>query len=138
MPELDETKPTLNMLHDAINQWGIDRNISAEGGATVLAQMSKMQEEFAEFLVTYDKAQQESASKAIYVILERAELIDESESNLLDIKAQLEDDFGDMLVCLIQAMRLAGTDMETCLAKAWVDIKDRRGTMVNGKFVKES
>lgn len=108
-----------------INQWGIDRNITAEGGATVMAQMSKMMEEFAEFLGTWD-----SLNYTKYYRL--------NEEQLEEHKEQLADDFGDILVCLIQAMRLAGITPEQALAKAWEDIKDRKGTMINGKFVKES
>jgi len=119
--KMDETKPTLNEFERMIRQWGEDRNITAEGGATVLTQMSKMQEEFVEFLSHY----------------EQWYLANLAGGGLLEAEKLLADDFGDMLVCLIQAMRLAGTDMETCLAKAWDDIKDRKGTMVNGKFVKE-
>ena len=118
-------EPKLEDFVDLINQWGIDRNITAEGGATVMAQMSKMMEEFAEFLGTWDS-------------LNYTKYYELSEEQLEEHKTQLEDDFGDMLVCLIQAMRLAGTDMRTCLAKSWEDIKDRKGRMENGKFVKES
>jgi uncharacterized protein YabN with tetrapyrrole methylase and pyrophosphatase domain len=110
---------------DLISKWGIDRNITAEGGATVLAQMSKMMEEFAEFLVTWDS-------------LNYTKYYELSEEQLEEHKAQLADDFGDMLVCLIQAMRLAGLTPGECLAKAWEDIRYRKGTMINGKFVKES
>lgn len=114
-------EPKLEDFVDLINQWGLDRNITPEGGATVMAQMSKMTEEFAEFLSHYDGWCD-------------GDLVGDKEI----WQEKIEDDFGDMLVCLIQAMRLAGTDMETCLAKAWEDIKDRKGRMVNGKFVKES
>jgi len=121
-----------------INQWGIDRNITAEGGATVLAQMSKMTEEFAEFLSTYDKLISKGAEGAVYVALEDEDKCEEIGKAVAEIEEQLADDFGDMLVCLIQAMRLAGLTTEQCLSKAWEDIRYRKGTMINGKFVKES
>ena len=55
-----------------------------------------------------------------------------------ELEAQLKDDYGDMIVCIIQAMRLSGTDIISCLQGAWNDIKDRKGKMVNGKFIKEA
>lgn len=121
-------EPKLEDFVDLINQWGVDRNITAEGGATVMAQMSKMMEEFAEFLGTWDAITERCCPSEVGELLHHHP----------ELKEKLEDDFGDMLVCLIQAMRLAGTDMRTCLAKSWEDIKDRKGTMINGKFVKES
>lgn len=124
-------EPKLEDFVDLINQWGLDRNITAEGGATVMAQMSKMTEEFAEFLATWDSLQ--------VLRLEKERLpLDKYETIKAGLREKLQDDFGDMLVCLIQAMRLANTDMRMCLAKSWADIKDRKGRMENGKFVKES
>ena len=125
-----------------INQWGVDRNITAEGGATVMAQMSKMMEEFAEFLVTYN--QLEEVCAAHDCTLEDLRLVLEQYNGTADTSEgwellhKLEDDFGDILVCLIQAIRLARTKPEACLAKAWKDIRHRKGSMINGKFVKES
>lgn len=127
----------LDTYFDLISQWGIDRNITAEGGATVMAQMSKMTEEFAEFLGTWAKV--ETCALEVGDALDYVDTVVEAPQYAYEraLKESIEDDFGDMLVCLIQAMRLAGTDMRTCLAKAWDDIKDRKGRMENGKFVKE-
>lgn len=47
------------------------------------------------------------------------------------------DDIGDMLVVLINIAERNGLTIEECLEKAWDDIKDRKGTMVDGVFVKE-
>ena len=33
--------------------------------------------------------------------------------------------------------RQLGADIEMCMAKAWDDIKDRKGKMVDGIYVKE-
>ena len=48
------------------------------------------------------------------------------------------DDIGDVIVCLINVARLAELDLTTCLRHAYNDIKDRRGEMVGGVFIKES
>jgi len=94
---------------EKINQWGIDRNITPEGGATAKAQMEKAAEEMIEWFIAYGENSPEDRVDA----------------------------FGDILVCLIQAMRLSGVTMEYCLSIAWAEIKDRKGTMIKGKFVKE-
>ena len=47
------------------------------------------------------------------------------------------DDLGDMLVVMINIMERHDIDIIECLAVAWVDIKDRKGNMVDGIFVKE-
>lgn len=48
------------------------------------------------------------------------------------------DDIGDMIVVLINIAEREGYTIEECLAKAWTDIKDRKGKMVNGTFVKDT
>lgn len=50
-------------------------------------------------------------------------------------EAKLE--FGDILVVCIQIARLRGLDMVECLGLAYDKIKDRKGTMIDGRFVKE-
>lgn len=50
---------------------------------------------------------------------------------------QVKDSIGDMYVVLtILAMQL-GTSIEKCAALAYEEIKDRKGKMINGVFVKE-
>lgn len=50
-------------------------------------------------------------------------------------EAKLE--FGDILVVCIQIARLRGLDMVECLDLAYQKIKDRKGRMIDGRFVKE-
>jgi NTP pyrophosphatase (non-canonical NTP hydrolase) len=47
------------------------------------------------------------------------------------------DDIGDMLVVITILCEQLGTSPEECLSIAYEDIKDRKGMMVNGVFVKE-
>ena len=49
----------------------------------------------------------------------------------------IRDDVGDMLVVLINILKRNNLTMENCLEVAWNDIKDRKGKMVDGIFVKE-
>lgn len=49
----------------------------------------------------------------------------------------VSDDIGDMIVVLINIAERNGLSISSCLNKAWDDIKDRKGKMVDGVFVKE-
>lgn len=49
-----------------------------------------------------------------------------------------KDDIGDMLVVLALIANYIGTTPEECYAIAYGEIKDRKGRMVNGTFVKEA
>lgn len=48
------------------------------------------------------------------------------------------DDIGDMLVIMINICKRNFITLEDCLQTAYNDIKDRRGKMVDGVFVKEA
>ncbi len=50
----------------------------------------------------------------------------------------VSDDIGDIMVVLINIAKRNGLPMEHCLEVAYNDIKDRKGRMVDGIFVKES
>ena len=50
----------------------------------------------------------------------------------------IRDDLGDMMVVMINIMERNGLNMAECLTVSWNDIKDRKGLMVDGVFVKES
>jgi len=47
------------------------------------------------------------------------------------------DAIGDMVVVLTNLAMLGGTSIETCIDSAYNEIKDRKGGMKNGTFVKE-
>mgnify|MGYP000138184289 CR=1 FL=1 len=49
----------------------------------------------------------------------------------------IRDDIGDMMVVLINIAERNNLTVGQCLQTAWDDIKDRKGTMVDGVFVKE-
>jgi NTP pyrophosphatase (non-canonical NTP hydrolase) len=50
----------------------------------------------------------------------------------------IKDDIGDMLVVMLNIAERNGVILAECLQKAWNDIKNRKGRMVDGIFVKES
>ena len=49
----------------------------------------------------------------------------------------VRDDLGDMMVVMLNIMERQGVTMEDCLSTAYNDIKDRKGKMIDGIFVKE-
>ena len=49
----------------------------------------------------------------------------------------IKDDIGDMMVVLINIMVRNNLTMNECLSVAYNDIKDRKGKMVDGVFVKK-
>ena len=49
----------------------------------------------------------------------------------------IRDDCGDIMVVLINIMERNNIGLEECLEVAYNDIKDRKGKMVDGVFVKE-
>lgn len=51
--------------------------------------------------------------------------------------SQVKDAIGDMYVVLTILSMQLGLDIESCVAAAYDEIRDRKGKMVNGVFVKE-
>jgi uncharacterized protein YjgD (DUF1641 family) len=106
-------------LKEKIVQWGKDRNIFEF--STPIKQLHKTQEELnetMEALVRFadaktDKAKQEALEEVI-------------------------DGIGDMGVTLLMLCHKVDVDFVECLASAYDVIKDRKGKMVNGLFVKEA
>ena len=50
----------------------------------------------------------------------------------------IRDDIGDIIVVLINIATRNNLTIEECLEVAYDDIKDRKGTMVDGVFIKEN
>ena len=55
---------------------------------------------------------------------------------LKDNQVEFVDAIGDMVVVLTNMAMLGGTSIETCIDAAYEEIKNRKGKMVNGTFVK--
>jgi NTP pyrophosphatase (non-canonical NTP hydrolase) len=91
----------------SILNWAHDRNILA--GSSAQAQFLKTISEVGELADNLNKRRYEAA----------------------------KDDIGDILVTLIIIAEMIGTDLDECLEVAWHSIKDRKGRMVGGVFVKE-
>ena len=57
--------------------------------------------------------------------------------NKNDVKGQT-DGIGDVVVCLIALSIQLGLNFNGCIEYAYNEIKDRKGKIVNGLYVKES
>lgn len=72
-------------------------------------------------------------AQTLKAVAEMGELAD----NVIKGK-DVQDDIGDIIVCLINVAAFAQSDITTCLQLAYDDIKDRTGHMVpGGAFVKD-
>jgi hypothetical protein len=115
-------KPNIEELIESVRQWGRDKGITGPNGrGTLLGQLSKTQEELTE---TRDAA------------IRRMESLRGSAARK-NAHADLVDGIGDTTVTLILAAEMAGLTFEDCLATAYAEIANRKGTMRNGQFVKE-
>ncbi len=97
----------LSELVALIQNWAWDRNLI--DGSTPNAQMLKLMEEVGELAggVCKDKA------------------------------AVIKDSIGDVFVVLTIVAAQMGWSIEECVQAAYAEIKDRKGRMVQGVFVKE-
>lgn len=108
-------------LIQKVIQWGNDRNIIQ--GSTAIKQLDKTSEEFNEL----------QRAVSLYEFAKNSGLV----SHEL-FKLQVYDGFGDVLVTLILAAAILDVNLDEALAAAYDEIKDRKGKMINGKFVKEA
>lgn len=92
---------------ELITQWANDRNLI--DGSTAQAQMVKLVEEVGEL--------------AGGIAKHRPEVI--------------RDSIGDCVVVLVILAAQCGFDFTECVAGAYDEIKDRKGRMVDGMFIKE-
>ncbi len=54
-----------------------------------------------------------------------------------DDQPKIEDGIGDAVVVLTNLAYLANTSIEECIELAYQEIKNRKGKMENGSFIKE-
>lgn len=95
-------------LADRIRQWAHDRNLIE--GATSQAQMVKLTEEVGEVAAAVARGNREA----------------------------LKDAIGDVTVVLVILAAQNGLSFEECVLAAYNEIKDRKGRMVDGVFIRET
>ena len=112
----------MNELIENIKAWGIAKGITGPNGkGTLLAQLSKTQEELTE---TRDAAV-------------RMKTLNDEGIRYYDAKLDLIDGIGDVFVTIVLAAEMAGLDFQQCVQVAYDEIKGRTGKMVDGVFVKD-
>ena len=106
----------LNMKYEELQkkviQWAKDRNIFEN--STAIKQIHKTREE-------------------LYEPLRALRDLEDGKESMLDVA----DGIGDMLVTIILLANIVGLDSVDCLEDAYEEIKNRKGKMVDGFFVKE-
>lgn len=101
-------------------QWAEDRNLVE--GSTPARQIYKTMEEATELAVAIGAYTQEAGY---------------DEGELTGAALDIQDAIGDVTVTLIIIAEQIGVSFEECLAVAYHQIKDRKGRMQNGIFIKE-
>lgn len=105
-------------LIQKVIEWANDRNIIR--GSTAIKQLEKTAAELIELAIEVGKEEAMSAGD-----------IPESQSG------KTASELGDVLVTLIIVSEQLGFNLNSCLQIAYDKIKDRKGKMIDGKFVKE-
>lgn len=133
----------LPVLVEHITEWHIARNLI--DGTSSYAQTSKLLEEFTE-LVSAQMARMSGKTPTgedvynevvamLTILLERGRIKGITPENA---EGELRDSLGDMGVVMINIAEREGTPLTECFAQAYHAIKDRKGRMIGGTFVKES
>lgn len=110
---LRDTKPAAGEAYreQDIVGWGVARNLIGQTGeATRVGQQAKTEEEVREL----------------------------SDAIAEDDRDAARDAIGDVYVTIVMQAQMWGLSMAECIEAAWNEIKDRKGRMINGVFVKEA
>lgn len=115
-------------LQDKILDWADERGIL--DNSNPLKQLEKTQEELDETKEALEKIQN---------LKNEDFFIDVGNEDVLrnQYNKEVADGIGDMLVTIIILAELTGLDSVECLRLAYDEIKDRKGKMENGLFVKD-
>ena len=128
----------LPVLTDNIAKWHRDRNLIE--GSSDAAQLTKLLEEFTEVVAAVHAGRSPLQIKDIIAshldtlhLNQRIKTVEPE-----DALEALADGIGDMDVVMINIAERNGLAKQDCLAQAYSDIKDRKGKMVDGVFIKEN
>ena len=100
-------KTTFDQLIENVKQWGDDKGL----------------------------IKPENAPKQFMKIVE--ELGEIARADIKSNEAEVEDGIGDVFVTVILYALMKGKDPKECLNIAWNEIRDRKGKLVDGSFIKE-
>ena len=123
-------------LLNTIQQWGVDRNIIGPNEqGNMMAQSMKLIEECME--VREGVFLQEGLELMADVLPNVSGCEDDRDAKLKEAYNKITDGIGDTMVVCVMLCALHGISVRKALEKAWSDIKNRKGEMINGTFVKE-
>jgi hypothetical protein len=129
---------TLPQVTENIARWHHERNLI--DGATDWSQTKKLLEEFIE-LVAAQMPEQDPTAIAKQVRQWTDELLASGRIKSVgihDTRDAFEDAIGDMYVVQTNLVERNGVSMSQAVFGSYSEIKDRKGKMVNGTFVKEA
>jgi NTP pyrophosphatase (non-canonical NTP hydrolase) len=112
-----------NELEPLVIQWAKEKGILDK--ATPLAQARKTEEETNELI---EACVAQHGGFKTFVNLK---------GKLVNTQEELKDALGDILVTIIIGAELQGLKLEDCLEAAYNVISKRKGSMINGQFVKD-
>lgn len=118
-----------------ITQWHKDRNLI--DGSTNNAQFVKLLEEVIELYATLNP-EKDNVQIGMDLIDLVGQTFKDGRIKQAPKGKDIKDDVGDINVVLMNMIEREGFTMQQCLETAWHDIKDRKGQMINGVFVKEA
>lgn len=121
---------TFEELQDKILDWAQERGIL--DASNPVKQLSKTQEELDETMDALVKIGDLHDLKQLSLID-----VGNKQAILDEYNAEVVDGIGDMLVTIIILAELCGFDSTECLQVAYDEIKNRKGEMRDGLFVKE-
>ena len=140
---------SLDELTKSITEWGNDKGILDSDRN--LLYISNWNDPPAVWSLVNSKKRLSYAEKA-YAQLQKTKeevreleaelemLLSTSDSNKINgavVKNNIMDAIGDIYVTLVMQAGVWGLEMEECVEYAYTQIKDRKGKMVDGIFVKE-
>lgn len=117
-----------------IAEWHKARNLLE--GSDHNSQFVKLFEELIELYATINKGLTPGAIGANLTAIIQG-LLHDRRIKSAPTEKLIADDIGDMYVVLVNLAEREGLTMQECIETAWGDIKDRKGKMVDGVFVKE-
>lgn len=138
---------SLDELTKSIDRWGNDKGILNSDDLPIAAwndppavwslvngykRLSYAERAYSQLLKTKEEVRE--------LEVELETLLTTSDSNKingLEVKNNIMDAIGDIYVTLVMQAGVWGLEMEECVEYAYNQIKDRKGKMVEGVFVKE-
>jgi len=127
---LNEAKSEAQLFYDAINNRS-NGQIKQEGKAWVDEDRFQKIRDWAQERGLYDKG--DTKTQFCKLMEEAGEL---GRAILKENHVEFMDAIGDMVVVLTNLAMLGGTSIEACIDSAYDEIKNRKGKMENGTFVK--